>query len=215
MGRPKKQQNSNEVRDSSPKAKTYSKTSCFRNFTFLMYEDSAIADWESVLEQMHIPTIVSPLHDKDLKEDGTPKKPHYHVVITYTQKHSIKQVLELVEELHGVADETHNYTNLVVGDLTAMLRYLCHLDNADKAQYPIEEVRTISSSLNYEAAIQVDEDIIEMLIDITEFVVANHMTNYAQFMLWCARNNRKWFKVASMKATYYIATLVKTEGYNI
>lgn len=197
-----------------PKKSRYTEASCFRNFTFLMYQDSAIDGWQEALASMHIPCAISPLHDQDIKEDGSVKKPHYHVVLMYTQKHSIGQVLEIIEEIHGVPDITHNYKGLVVGDLTSMLRYLCHLDDPNKAQYPIEQVKIISSSLNYESAIQVDEDIIETLIDITEFIVTNHMTNFAQFMLWCARNNRSWFEIASQKATYYIATLVKTEGYN-
>ena len=27
---------------------------------------------------------ISPLHDKDMNPDNTPKKPHYHVILTYS-----------------------------------------------------------------------------------------------------------------------------------
>ena len=196
----------------SPK-KRYTESSCFRNFTFLMYEDSAVEDWFEALTNMHIPAAVSPLHIGELKEDGTEKKPHYHVVLMYSQKHSIAQALEIVEELHGVPSLKNNFKEFVVGDLQLMLRYLCHLDNPEKKQFPIEDVRIIGA-LNYEAAIQQSADIIQTLVDITFFVHTNHMTNFAEFMCWCGENNRHWFEIAATECTYYLATLIKTEAYS-
>lgn len=40
-----------------------------RNFTFLVYPDSAPEDWQSRLRDMGIPMAISPLHDQDHKED--------------------------------------------------------------------------------------------------------------------------------------------------
>ena len=36
-------------------------------WTLLLYQDSAPENWEDKLKELHIPFIVSPLHDKDLK----------------------------------------------------------------------------------------------------------------------------------------------------
>ena len=47
----------------------------------IMYQDSAPADWEHQLRMLGVPFAVSPLHDSDIREDGTPKKAHWHVIL--------------------------------------------------------------------------------------------------------------------------------------
>lgn len=51
-----------------------------RNFATVVYPESAPADWLDIINDLHIPCFVSPLHDQDLDAKGKPKKPHYHVV---------------------------------------------------------------------------------------------------------------------------------------
>lgn len=201
------------AKNKDPSQSRYTPSSCFRNYTFLLYPESAVEDWYNILNEMQVPAVISPLHTGE-KENGEPLKPHYHIVLMYSQKHSIAQALEVISEIKGVPNLTNNYKKFVVGDLKKMLRYLCHLDEGeDKPKYPITDVRVLGP-INYEAAIQVDDDIIQTLIDITFFVHINHMCNFAEFMCWCGENNKSWFEIASTKATYYIATLIKTEGYS-
>ena len=54
-----------------------------RYWTFLIYPDSAPKNWYELLEELHLPTCVSPLHDRDVNPDGEIKKPHYHVMICW------------------------------------------------------------------------------------------------------------------------------------
>lgn len=51
-----------------------------RYFTFLLYPESVPEDWQEKLEQIGLPMAISPLHDSDMKPDGTIKKPHWHVI---------------------------------------------------------------------------------------------------------------------------------------
>nr|WP_217265565.1 Rep family protein [Helicobacter pylori] len=51
-----------------------------RSYAIIIYPDSANSKWLEILERTCIPCAISPLHDKDLENDGTPKKPHYHVL---------------------------------------------------------------------------------------------------------------------------------------
>lgn len=201
----------------SPKNKNpskYTPTSCFRNYTFLVYPESAPSEWFETLKGMSIPCVVSPLHTGEKKDDGSPKKDHYHVVITYQQKHSIAQALEIVQEVNGVPDLTHNFKKFVVGDLKYMLRYLCHLDEDEnvKPHYSVDDVRVIGH-LDYQLAIELDGDILDDLIEITDFIYEQHITNFAQFMSWCGHNNRKWFEIGATKSTFYITSLIKTVVY--
>ena len=42
-----------------------------RNWTIVVYLDSAPSNWESIIKQE--PVAISPLHDKDITEDGERK----------------------------------------------------------------------------------------------------------------------------------------------
>ena len=54
-----------------------------RSWTFVLYPESAPADWRDKLDDYHIEWVESPLHDRDLNGDGTPKKPHIHVLLSF------------------------------------------------------------------------------------------------------------------------------------
>ena len=46
-----------------------------RNWAFIVYPDSAPADWQEILRQTGLQCVVSPLHDSDLDPTGEPKTP--------------------------------------------------------------------------------------------------------------------------------------------
>lgn len=104
-----------------------------RNWTFLVYEDSAPSDWRDILDNMHLEWVESPLHDKDINGDGSPKKPHRHIGLFFDGKKSYEQVLEITQLLNSpIPQRAHNAKSLI--------RYFAHLDNPDKAQYSVAEV---------------------------------------------------------------------------
>ena len=48
-------------------------------WAFLIYQESAPKNYLDILEEMHIPFVLSPWHDKDInKETGEFKKAHKH-----------------------------------------------------------------------------------------------------------------------------------------
>ena len=49
----------------------------------ILYTDSAPADWQDRIANLHMMALVSPLHDSDVQADGSPKKPHYHVMLIF------------------------------------------------------------------------------------------------------------------------------------
>mgnify|MGYP001021680941 CR=1 FL=1 len=49
-------------------------------WAFLLYQESAPKNYLDILEEMHIPFVLSPWHDKDInKETGEFKKAHKHL----------------------------------------------------------------------------------------------------------------------------------------
>ena len=51
-----------------------------RGWACIVYPESAPENWTETLNEAHIETLISPLHDKDVTAEGSPKKPHYHVL---------------------------------------------------------------------------------------------------------------------------------------
>ncbi|MEL1068170.1 Rep family protein, partial [Campylobacter coli] len=62
-----------------------------RNWTFFVYPESAPENWRDVLNEMHIPWIESPLHDKDVDSNGELEKAHWHILILFASKKSYEQ----------------------------------------------------------------------------------------------------------------------------
>ena len=53
-----------------PKPKTVKKV---RAIAGILYTDSAPADWQDRIANLHMMALVSPLHDSDVQADGSPK----------------------------------------------------------------------------------------------------------------------------------------------
>jgi hypothetical protein len=107
-----------------------------RSFAFLIYPESW-PSWRDDLESLHVPIVVSPLHDKDLTDDGSPKKPHFHAIISWGNSVALTAPLHLLEPF-GVEHVEP------LSSFSAYCRYLLHLDNPDKAQYQLSDVVCLS-----------------------------------------------------------------------
>lgn len=99
-----------------------------RNWTFIVYPESAPADWRDRLDTEHIQWIESPLHDKDKNADGEAKKAHWHVLVLFVGKKSFEQVKQLTDSLNAPIPQK-------TASAKGMVRYMAHLDNPEKVQY--------------------------------------------------------------------------------
>ena len=54
-----------------------------RGWACVIYPESASDGWRDALAEQHVQVLVSPLHDADVTADGTPKKPHWHVLAMF------------------------------------------------------------------------------------------------------------------------------------
>lgn len=124
-----------------------------RCYAFELYEENAPKNLKEELNALHIKTAYA-LHDKDIysNEDlekyikskgenpewqvGETKKAHYHIVLKFDNVKSIKQILNLLKPF-GV-----NYV-VPVQNERGMIRYLIHLDDKDKYQYPKDNIFTL------------------------------------------------------------------------
>lgn len=115
-----------------------------RNWAFVLYPESAPSNWRELLQLTGLECVISPLHDKDVNPDGTPKKPHYHIIICYQGPTSYNVVKNLCDSLNCPIPQ---YLESVKG----YYRYLTHMDNPEKAQYSKDDIEALNgfNILNY------------------------------------------------------------------
>lgn len=115
-----------------------------RNWAFVLYPESAPSNWRELLQLTGLECVISPLHDKDVNPDGTPKKPHYHIIICYQGPTSYNVVKTLCDSLNCPIPQ---YLESVKG----YYRYLTHMDNPEKAQYNKDDIEALNgfNILNY------------------------------------------------------------------
>ena len=108
-----------------------------RNWAFVLYPESAPADWRETLRKTGLQCAVSPLHDKDLDPTGTPKKAHYHVISCYSGPTSFNVVKGLTDALNAPIPQA-------LEQVRGYYRYLTHKDNPEKHQYSDSDITTLN-----------------------------------------------------------------------
>lgn len=145
----------------------YSERSKF--FTALLYLDSAPSNWLDILKEQHVNCLVSPLHDKDVNEDGTLKKPHYHLMPMFDSLKSVRQARDYFSFVNAVPPPNDN---IIVHSKRQMARYLCHLDDPDKYQYDKSDV-IIVGDIDYLEVINCIQDEDKIFREILEVINDN------------------------------------------
>ena len=140
------------------------------------------------MREEHIPCHISPLHDKDLGYDGKSfKKSHYHVMIMFDSVKTRKQAENIFKKIGGVGVE-------VVNSPRAYARYLCHLDDPDKAQYPVEDVVSYGGA-DYDMHINTAKDMYTTLGEIMDFCMENNIVCFADLLLHTKEQQFNWFRI--------------------
>ena len=70
-----------------------------RYWAMVLYPESAPINWLEILQNTGLPCAISPLHDKDINADNTPKKPHFHIILCYENPTTYKNVKENICDL--------------------------------------------------------------------------------------------------------------------
>jgi len=173
-----------------------------RNFATVIYPDSAPENWIQLADELHIPAFISPLHDSDFNPTGEAKKPHHHVMLMFEGKKSPDQVRELFESFGGVGCER-------VNSLRSYARYLCHLDNPDKAQYNVENVIALCGS-DYFELIGLPSDKYVSVGEIMDFCVKYEFYSFSELAMYCKANRYDWYRVLVDKSTIYMREFLKS-----
>ena len=152
-------------------------------WTFLIYKESAPENYLEILEELHIPFILSPWHDKDInKETGEFKKAHKHGVLFFESLKSYTQVSELLTEKLN----TPSHVEIVMSP-KGMYDYFIHAENPEKTLYNIED---IESGCGFE----LDKFLIEQnsnlfLETVIDVITDNDFTEFEDLVHYARHNN--------------------------
>ena len=174
-----------------------------RNFATVVYPESAPADWMDRLNDYHVAALVSPLHDRDTNPSGEPKKPHYHVMLIFEgPKEFETQVKPIFDDIGGVGRE-------MVNSARGYARYLCHLDNPEKAQYDPAEVRCMGGA-DYYGITNLPTDDIKMLGEIMSYIREQEIYSFAEFLEGCQLLRPDWYSLAALSRGWIIREYIKS-----
>lgn len=190
-----------------------------RNWSFLLYPESAPADWLEQLKTTGLPVAISPLHDMDVwsLEDeqknpehkaGTPKKAHHHVIVCYdgpTTFSSVKSLTDRLNQPIPVPLET----------VRGMYDYLTHEGQQDKYQYDKKDIQTLNGFSIRDYCELTKSEVTKYKREIQMFIRDNGITEYGDLMdlLMDAEDMENYYEVASNNTLFFVQYL-KTKWRN-
>ena len=108
-----------------------------RNWTFVLYPESAPSDWKEQLKVSGLMSAISPLHDKDINPTGEAKKAHYHILLVYSGPTTYNAVAKFTASLNATIPQP-------LESVRGMYRYFSHKDNPEKYQYDEADIVTVN-----------------------------------------------------------------------
>lgn len=100
-----------------------------------LYPDSAPENWLEDLRMLGRPFAVSPCHDQDKFEDGTPKKPHYHIILDWENTTTYRFIEKLWTQ------DYHQPWPYAASSPRTCFKYLTHDGWPEKYQYDPGDIR--------------------------------------------------------------------------
>ena len=158
------------------------------------------------MEQCFVPSFISPLHKDDVNADGQPKKEHYHVMIMFDNTKTEKQAREIFEQINGVGCDK-------VQSIRGYARYLCHLDNPEKAQYKTDEVISLCGA-DYLDTINLITDKYKVLDEMIEFCEKYDVTSFYLLSKYAFQNKESWRRVLADSGSVFMREYLKSKQWS-
>ena len=174
------------------------------NWAFVAYPESLPENWIGIINSYHIPWFCSPLHDADLNADETEKKAHYHIILNFESLKTQQQVEEITK------DKLNSTVPIIVKSMKGYLRYFVHLDNPEKHQYKIEDIKCYGGADidTYLAPTKNDRDLIyDKMID---WIEENDITEFSDLANYSRYNEPEWRSLLYSNSTIFFATYLNS-----
>ena len=178
-------------------------------WAFLFYKESASEDYLNVLEELHVPFVLSPWHDKDVnRSTGEFKKAHKHGAFFFDSLKSYSQVSDLIsDKLNGPAHVTVE----IVMSPKGMYDYFTHAENPEKTPY---NVKDIESGAGFELDKFLAENSPNFLQEVYEIMRDSELKEFADFTDLIAREHSDLLPFV-FDRSYFFKIYLDSKRYNI
>jgi hypothetical protein len=180
-----------------------------RNWTIVLYPESAPENWREILDDMHIEWIESPLHDKDINANGETKKAHWHILLMFGGVKTYEQVKEITDKLNApIPERCHN--------AKAMVRYMAHLDNPDKAQYSVSDIKAHGGVDLAEMLRPSSSERYTLIGDMLSYIRANNVVEFQDLMDYAFANEfDTWFPLLCDNSAFVVGQYIKSQRHRL
>ena len=175
-----------------------------RFWGFICYPES-MPSWEDIKEgciRYGYPITLSPLHDKDIDENGKLKKPHYHGIIVFTNTTTENYANKVVSEIF-------NATRCVLlGSPRSMYLYHTHEGDSSKFHYSdLERIFINGFDIN-NYYISTDSEVLNRQIECDLYVRESGITEYCDLVFSLLDNaDYDRYKFVTSHSIHYNALL--------
>lgn len=176
-----------------------------RNWTFVLYPESAPSNWLQQLEELHMQILISPLHDKDISADGSLKKAHYHIVLLFDSVKTFEQIKEICDKLNCPIPQ-------ICQSVKGMARYLTHMDDPNKYQYNKSDIITIGGVDLADLLKPTSRDRYMLIKEMIDFINFNQVTEFEDIIDYAM--NKKfdtWFPLLCDNSSYIIKSVIQSK----
>lgn len=146
-----------------------------RYWAVIVYPESCPSNWQDILQERGLQVCISPLHDKDLNPDNTPKKAHWHCILCWENPTTFNNVKELCDELNCPIPQP-------LDSVRGYYRYLTHKDNPEKYQYDDSLITTINGFDISNFSELTNTEVIAILKSIINIIRDNNIFEFSQLV---------------------------------
>ena len=183
-------------------------------YRFISYpESSNVEDIKKALDVSGYDWALSPLHDMDKKDDGSPKKPHYHWLLGFEKQlpgyfflseflRSLGCVVPPAREFKCNMPEddfnylSHNTQNCVIkGKHIYNKEDVVVSENWDLSKYTTYTQKRISKTSSSAASV----------VEVLGLINEHHLYSLVDLVDWCMNENQELLGVISNKGAFFVA----------
>lgn len=180
-----------------------------RNWTVVVYPDSAPQNWREYLDELHIEWVESPLHEFDTNATGEVKKPHWHVLLMFGGVKSYEQVCDCITPLNcPIPQRCHN--------AKAMVRYMAHLDNPEKFQYNIADIKAHGGVDIAELLRPSSSERYTLIREMIAYIKENGITEFQDLFDYAGSERfDDWFPLLCDNSAYVVGNYIKSQRHRL
>jgi hypothetical protein len=175
-------------------------------FCAILYPDSTTYDTDLIIKALadeHLTFAVSPIHNSDFDDDGSPKKAHYHLLLAYSSATTLNNIRAWFKVCGMPTSELHSVRVCASG--VGYYRYLTHKDDADKAQYNDNDIRIFNDSDDlFKKFSKTASEKIDDLVRIFQIVDELETISFHSLVQYLMLNERDLFKLLTSSSALAI-----------